>query len=263
MRVKNMLPFIVVIALSYYFLQPLRNDDTTQIIILLVTIPLIILLVTIPLICFVVSIIYGMHNSLSVLYTVLVAVLFVPVYLIFPTMLQLILILAIGYGLVALIGNAIGMIFYRRNVRIKHLEKYSRFLMIAIMGSYIIAVLASAIMMIQMTQITYHDTAWGTTLREDRIDFRANTYELTYYDLHGEMRSHYENSISIVKKLNTKLICSLSLFPLWRKNYYNPGVMDGHHYNIVRAYGNSKSEVYGSNAYPLTYSFVMKAIEIL
>ena len=49
-------------------------------------------------------------------------------------------------------------------------------------------------------------------------------------------------------------------FPLWRERYYNPNVMDGDQYSMVRSYEKVESVIYGGNAYPITYIFVFNAI---
>ena len=83
-------------------------------------------------------------------------------------------IFVIGYGIVALVGNAIGMLFHKRNVRIKSMAKAGRYLLIAILGSYFVAVIVSAVMMAQMKQITYNSTAYGVTIKELKINFTSN-----------------------------------------------------------------------------------------
>ena len=101
-----MLLFLAVIALSYYLLLSLIKNSVTAIIILFVVIPLF---------CLVLSIIYGLNNPLSISYIVLVAILFIPsVFVIFYLPVW---ILASGYGIVALIGNAVGRMLFKRNVK--------------------------------------------------------------------------------------------------------------------------------------------------
>ena len=251
-KIKTMVPFLVAIALSYCFLPLLIRDGGTQ---------TIALLVAIPIVCFIISIVYGINNSLNVLYPVFVAILAVIVIIRFPLNWREFAIFALVYGIIALIGNAIGMKFFKRNVRIKNINKYGRYLIIAVIGIYIIATIASGIMMSQMTQITYNATAYGTTLRKDIIDFNTNKSQRNYYHYDGELREQKEKTIGTEEQLKIKVICSLSLFPLWQKHYYNPSIMDGDYYNIIRSYKNDESTVYGSNSYPLTYRFVMRAIK--
>lgn len=141
------------------------------------------------------------------------------------------------------------------------LKKYIRFSLFVAIGCYIFAVIISIVIMSQMTQITYNATAYGTTLREDIIDFKTNTARRNYYDFYGNQTGHKENLISPAKEFGIKCVCSISLFPLWRKNYFNPFIMDGDQYNIARSYEERESVIYGSNAYPLTYWFVLQAID--
>lgn len=102
-KIKAMLPFLTVIILDFYLSPLLINDTGTA---------MMLLLVTVPLICFVCSIIYGVINSFNVLYAILVAILFVPSIFIFYNTTAWVYIA--GYGIIALIGNAIGTIFFRR-----------------------------------------------------------------------------------------------------------------------------------------------------
>ncbi len=141
------------------------------------------------------------------------------------------------------------------------LKRYIRYVIIMAIGCYILAVIISIAMMSQMTKITYNATAYGTTLREDILDFKTNTAQRNYYDFYGNSTDHKENLISSAREFRIKSVCSFSLLPLWRKNYYNPLIMDGDHYNIARSYKESESVIYGSNAYPLTYWFVLQAID--
>jgi len=249
---KAMLPSLTAIALSYYVLLSLL------LLIGEMGIGSIILFVVFPLICLAFSIAYGINHSISILYVILVAVLATPSMLIIGMMPMWIFV--IGYGVVALIGNAIGMKFNKRNVRIKSMSKTGRYMLIAILGSYIVAVIISAVMMAQMKQITYNSTEYGAAIKELRIDFGSNTATRIYYDFYGEPREIKENPISNSKKVQIKTVCTFSVFPIWQKYYNNPWVMDGDYYNIVRGYENSESVFYGSNAYPLTYWFVYEVI---
>ncbi|WMJ77528.1 MULTISPECIES: hypothetical protein [unclassified Sedimentibacter] len=141
------------------------------------------------------------------------------------------------------------------------LKKYIRSAIFVVIGCYISAVIISSAMMSQMTQITYNATAYGTTLREDIVDFKTNTVQRNYYDYYGNPTGHKENLINPTKEFGIKCVCSFSLLPLWRKNYFNLLIMDGDQYNIVRSYKESENVIYGSNAYPLTYWFVLQAID--
>jgi len=67
------------------------------------------LLVVVPLICFVCSLVYGIKNSFSLVYAIIVAILFIPTIPIFYNLTAWVYIF--GYGSIALVGNAIGMAF--------------------------------------------------------------------------------------------------------------------------------------------------------
>lgn len=214
----------------------------------------------IPIICFSIAIAYGMCYSFNVLYAFLVMILVVPLTMLrFP--LSFSLFYAVGCGIVSLIGNGIGMLLYKRNVRVKHPARLSRCLIIVVIGSYIVTMVGSAIMMGRMTQITYNATAFGATIREDIIDFDANITKRSCFDFVGNLTVNQETTMSKPEEMVIKVVCSVSLFPLWHESYENPYIMDGDQYNIVRHCDNGSSVVYGSNAYPLTYRLVMMAIE--
>ena len=251
-KIKNMLPFLIIIALGYCFLPLLIRDFDSQ---------TVVLFVAIPVVCLVVSIAFSTNNSLSILYPVFVAILSFILVIRFPLSWRDFVTSALVYGIVALIGNAIGRVLFKRNVRINNIDKFGRYLIIAVIGSYIVATIASGIMMSQMAQITYNATAYGTTIRQDIIDFNAGKSQQNYYHYDGELREHTEKITGTTEQLKIKVICSISLFPLWQKHYHNPSIMDGDYYNIIRGYQNHESIVNGSNAYPLTYKPVMRAIK--
>jgi len=240
-KIKTVFPFMAAISLSYYFLPS----------------PLMLVWV-IPLFCCVLAFIYGINNSFNPLFAFFVVILFVPLFLAVPPSDALFYV--IRYGVMALFGNAIGMILHKRSIRIKYPARINRYLIIVAVGSYILALVLSAIMMSQMTQISYHATAYGVTFREDIIDFETNAAKRNYYDFDGNPREETETSISNSEKLKIKAICSFSLFPLWQEYYVNPNVEDGDQYHMVRSYEKGESVIYGSNAYPITYVFVFDAI---
>ena len=98
-----MIPYLVVIALSFYLLPLLIKDTGTA---------MMMILVVIPLICFICSIFYGIKNSFNYLYAIIVAILFAPTIFIFYNYTAWVYI--VGYGLIALIGNTIGMIINKQ-----------------------------------------------------------------------------------------------------------------------------------------------------
>lgn len=99
-KAKKMLPYLTIIILDFYLLPSLIKDTGTA---------MMMLLVVIPLICFVCSVVYGIKNSFNPFYSLIVAILFVPSVFIFYNSTAWIYVL--GYGIIALAGNIIGMIF--------------------------------------------------------------------------------------------------------------------------------------------------------
>ncbi|MEK6454747.1 hypothetical protein [Caldifermentibacillus hisashii] len=102
-NIKRALPYLTIIMLSFYLLPLLIKDTGTG---------MTMLLVVIPCICFICSFVYGMKNSFHPFYTIVVAILFVPSIFIFYNITAWIYIVI--YGITALIGNLIGMIFYKQ-----------------------------------------------------------------------------------------------------------------------------------------------------
>ena len=74
---------------------------------------MLILLFVVPSICFVCSLIYGIKHSFHIIYPAIVAVLFLPTIFIFFN--STAWVYALAYGAIALIGNVIGMIFYKHS----------------------------------------------------------------------------------------------------------------------------------------------------
>lgn len=102
-KFKKMLPYLIIIMLSFYLL-PLVMKDTGA--------AMTMLLVVIPAICFICSILYGIKNSIDLVYVAVVAILFMPAILIFYNASAWAYVP--GYGIIALAGNVVGMFFYKR-----------------------------------------------------------------------------------------------------------------------------------------------------
>jgi hypothetical protein len=98
-----MLPFLLVIVLDFYLLPLLINSTGMA---------MLLMLIVIPLICIVCSIVYGVKHSLNILYAVFVSILFLPTIFIFYN--SSAWVYTVAYGVTALAGNAIGLIFYKR-----------------------------------------------------------------------------------------------------------------------------------------------------
>lgn len=103
---KKIIPYViyaVVLALAFYLL-PLLIQDTGS--------AMFVLLLVAPALTFIASLIFGVRQGFSVILPLLVAVLFVPTLFIFYNESAWVYIIA--YAVVALIGNAIGRIFYKQ-----------------------------------------------------------------------------------------------------------------------------------------------------
>lgn len=108
-----------------------------------------------------------------------------------------------------------------------------------------------------MTSLTYNDIGFGITLTEYIIDFESNMAERNYYDFSGMQTAHTSVILKSNQESELKLVLALSLFPLWRNSYINPRIMDGNQWRFIKNYNTKEYFTYGSNAYPLTYNWVM------
>lgn len=106
-KIKKILPYLVVIIVDFY-LVPFIIKDTGS--------AMTVMLLIIPLICFICSIICGIKNAFNLLYIIMVMLLFVPTIFIFYNSSASVYVLI--YGIIALIGNGIGSIFYKRDKRL-------------------------------------------------------------------------------------------------------------------------------------------------
>jgi len=117
-KIKAMIPFLIVISLNYFIFNPyLHFILYLQGAHILFTVAIVMM----PAVCFGVSIIYGTSNSMNFLYVILASVLYIPPMYIFgrPILSEDMLRGAIIFGIIALAGNAIGMIFYKLDKRKK------------------------------------------------------------------------------------------------------------------------------------------------
>lgn len=97
-------------------------------------------------------------------------------------------------------------------------------------------------------------------MTEYQLDFVDDRAELNFYDFDGTRSAHAEQTFSAAQQTKIRLVCAISLMPLWRDDYYNPFVEDGDHWHTIMTYSNREKTTYGSNSYPLTYRFVYHAI---
>lgn len=97
MDIKKMLPYLILLCITFY-LFPLLIQNTGM--------GMLILLIVMPLICFVCSFLYGIKNSFQPLFSILLAVLFIPSLFIYYN--SSALIYAFIYGLLSLLGLFLG-----------------------------------------------------------------------------------------------------------------------------------------------------------
>lgn len=104
-KFKQMLPYLIVTAMAFYFL-PLLGRDTGSF--------MLILLVAMPLVCFIVSLLYGFKEGFKLVYPVIVATLFIPTIFIYYN--STAWIYSVIYAGIAIIGSRIGShITYKKN----------------------------------------------------------------------------------------------------------------------------------------------------
>ena len=101
-KMKRLWPYLLVILSDFYLLPLLIKDTGTA---------MLLLLVIMPLICSVCSCVYGVKHSYSLFYALIVAALFVPsIYAFYNSSAW---VYALAYGIIALVGNLGGAIFFR------------------------------------------------------------------------------------------------------------------------------------------------------
>ena len=96
-KLREMIPYLLVIILDFY-LFPLLIRDTGS--------AMLILLMVIPLVCFICSLVYVIKNTFSLTYVIITTVLFIPSIPLFYNLTAWVYVM--GYGVIALLGNAIG-----------------------------------------------------------------------------------------------------------------------------------------------------------
>lgn len=96
-KIKENLLYYLVLILNFYLLPLLIRDTGSG---------MLVLLILVPLICLITSILYGKKNGFNILYSLFVALLFIPSIFIYYNSSAMIYILA--YGVIACIGSVIG-----------------------------------------------------------------------------------------------------------------------------------------------------------
>lgn len=98
-----MLPYLAVIIAAFYLL-PLVIRDTGSAMVVLLTIT--------PLVCFITALAFGIRNGFSILYNMLVPLLFIPTIFIFYN--SSAWVYTIGYGAISLVGNGLGRMSHKK-----------------------------------------------------------------------------------------------------------------------------------------------------
>jgi len=99
-NLKSMLPFWIIILLGFYAL-PFAIQNTGS--------AMLVLLIAVPLICFVCGLLFGIKNGFSLIFSLVIAILFIPAIFIFYNATAWIYIVA--YFFIPFVGNLIGMVF--------------------------------------------------------------------------------------------------------------------------------------------------------
>lgn len=99
----KMIPYLLVNVIAFYIFPMIIQDTGSA---------MLIMLIGIPLICFIVAIVFGIKRSFNWIYPLAVALLFAPTVFIFYNESAAIYIVA--YGIIALVGNLIGKMFYKQ-----------------------------------------------------------------------------------------------------------------------------------------------------
>ena len=102
-KLKRGLPFYIVLLLDFYALPLLIRDTGSA---------MVLMLVGIPLVCFITAALYGAKNGFRVWFALIAAALFAPSIFVFYN--SSAWVYMIGYGVIALLGNAVGSAFGKR-----------------------------------------------------------------------------------------------------------------------------------------------------
>uniref|UniRef100_UPI004057803E hypothetical protein n=1 Tax=Agathobacter sp. TaxID=2021311 RepID=UPI004057803E len=103
-KLLTLIPYVVVMAITFYLLPLLMQDTGSAMFFMLLVIPLV------TLIC---SVVYGVRQGFDLLFPIVIMILFAPTIIVFYNLSAWIYIVV--YGVVVLIGSAIGTIFYKKS----------------------------------------------------------------------------------------------------------------------------------------------------
>jgi len=102
-KLAALVPYAVVLAVDFYLLPCLMRDTGTS---------MLMMLCVIPLVAFVCAVIYGVRQGFDFLLPAAAVILFAPTVFIYYNATAWVYI--VGYGIIALAGNGIGRIFYKK-----------------------------------------------------------------------------------------------------------------------------------------------------
>ena len=102
-KLKSMIPYLIINAIAFYVLPVLITDTGSA---------MGMMLFILPLICLITSLMYGIKNSFNIVYPIIIVLLFAPTIFIHYNSSASVYIVV--YGIIAMIGNFIGKLFYKK-----------------------------------------------------------------------------------------------------------------------------------------------------
>ena len=140
------------------------------------------------------------------------------------------------------------------------LKKLIPLIILSILVIYLLCLVYCMVAAFQMKSINYSSSGFGVVMEEYELNYEENSAALSHYDYDGNVTEHTEAALTSAQKTKVRLICAVSLMPMWRSRYVNPAINDGNQWRMIISYKGKEKEVYGSNLSPLTFSFVEDAI---
>lgn len=142
----------------------------------------------------------------------------------------------------------------------KYIKRIAGMILSGIVLLYLAGLLYSTVLVFRMQELNYTAWGWGVVLVEYNLDFANHYAERNYYDFDGALSSHVEGAFSEGEQTEIRLVCAISLIPLWKSEYVDPYVSDGDQWEITIDDGEKGKSTYGYNAYPFTYRLVYGSI---
>lgn len=102
-RLLALIPYVIALAINFYVLPFLIQDTGSG---------MFVMLIVIPVLTFICAVIYGVRQGFDLLLPIIATILFAPTIFIFYNSSAWIYIIA--YAIIALVGNGIGRIFYKK-----------------------------------------------------------------------------------------------------------------------------------------------------